>query len=170
VSADFREQLGRVERLIRSLEECPDPTARESARELVRALLELHAAGLAKMLALAGDDPTDRFAADPLVSGLLLLHGLHPRAAAERVKRALERSRPGFHALGGDAELLSATDEVVRLRLRGDPGCGPLLRSAVEEAVIEAVPDVTAVEFEEAWDHPLAGRMPLPLAGPSRRV
>lgn len=160
---EFRDRLARVEELVGALEVCPDPVAREASRELVRALLDLHAAGLAKVLELAEPALANRFAADGLVSSLLLLHGIHPHPAEQRVRAALERARATFRALGGTAELISATVELVRLRLGGDPSSAPDLRSAVEAGVIEAVPDVAAIEFEEAWDRAPDGRVPLPL-------
>jgi hypothetical protein len=160
---EFRERLARVEDLVSTLEACPDPVAREAARELVRSLLDLHAAGLTKVLELSEPTITTRLAADGLVSSLLLLHGLHPHSAEQRVTAALERARPQFRTLGGSVELISATNELVRLRLGGDPSVGAELRTAVESLVIEAVPDVTAIEFEEAWDRLPDGRVPLPL-------
>jgi hypothetical protein len=165
VSDDFRDRLGRVEVLVRSLEAAPDRAAREAARELARTLLDLHGAGLRRMLELAVEAGglLDRLADDPLVSSLLLLHGLHPLPAAERAARALMRARPRFHALGGDVELVAATDTRVRLRLRGNADAGPAMRDVVGEALLEALPDA-AVEVEEAWDRPANGRLPLPLA------
>ena len=159
---DLQQGLRRVEDLLRGLEGCADPVARESARELVRALLNLHTAGLAQAMELAGADVVARLAADPLVSGLLLLHGLHPLSANERVRRALGPARPRFHAHGGDVEVVEATDDAVRLRLRGDPAAGVILRALAAELVVEAVPDA-AVEFEEAWAPAANGRVPLPL-------
>jgi Fe-S cluster biogenesis protein NfuA len=161
---DFRQQHGRVEALVRALEELPDTAAREAARELTCALFALHAAGLRRALELAGEDAVGRFADDATVGGLLLLHGLHPRPADARVACALERVRPQFHSIGGDVELVSATDELVRLRLRGNPAADRTLRAMAGELVIEAVPDVAVIEFEEGWDRDPAGRVPLPLA------
>lgn len=158
----FRDRLGRVESLVRALEELPDTAAREAARALTRALLDLHAAGLRRLLELVGAESA-AFADDPQVSGLLLLHGLHPLPADARVATVLERARPQFHSLGGDVELVAATEEVVRLRLRGNPAADRALRAVIGELVVDAVPDVAAVEFEEAWDRDPAGRMPLPL-------
>src|SRR6185436_4355638 len=133
VSDDFRERLNRVEALVGALESCPDPAAREAARQLVRTLLDLHAAGLGRMLDIAGRESAlvGRLADDPLVSSLLLLHGLHPRPAAERVERALDRARPRLGSLGGEVELVAASEAAVRLRLRGE--ASPALRKAVEE-------------------------------------
>jgi hypothetical protein len=151
-----------VEDLLRVLEACPDAAARAAARELVRALLNLHTAGLAQALELAGADAVARFAADPLVSGLLLLHGLHPLPAEERVRRALEQARQRFRAHGGDVELLDATDDRVRLRLRGDPAAGVMLRALAAELVVEAAPDA-ALEFAERWEPAATGRVSLPV-------
>jgi hypothetical protein len=167
-TGDLQQRLQRVEELLRVLEACPD-AERESARELVRALLNLHTAGLARVLDLAGADVVARFAADPLVSGLLLLHGLHPLPADERVRRALEAARPRFRAHGGDVELVGASDEVVRLRLRGDPAASVMLRALAGEFVVEVAPDAT-LEFEEEWTRSANGRVPLPLvSGPAPR-
>jgi hypothetical protein len=110
---------------------------------------------------------TDRWAADPLVSALLLLHGLHPLPAADRVRRALGQARPRLRAHGGDVELLEASEELVRLRLSGDPPAGALLRTLAAELVLEAAPDA-AVEFEEEWAPRAGGRVPLPLVAAAR--
>lgn len=158
---DLQQRLRRVESLLASLEGCSDAPMREAARELVRALLNLHTAGLARLVELAGPVAAEQWAGDPLVGGLLLLHGLHPVPAVERVRRALAQARPRFHAHGGEVELVEASDEAVRLRLRGDPSAGVMLRALAAELVVEVVPDA-AVEFEEAWDHS-AGRLSLPL-------
>jgi hypothetical protein len=168
-AGELQQALRRVEELLRALEACPDAAAREAARELVRALLNLHTAGLARALELAGARSVARFAADPLVSGLLLLHALHPLPAAERVRRALEQARPRFDEYGGDVELIDATDDRVRLRLRGAPAAGVMLRALAAELVVEVAPDA-ALEFAEAREPAAPGRVPLPVvAGPAPR-
>jgi hypothetical protein len=162
VTADFRERLARVEALVGALERCPDSAAREAARDLVRTLLDLHAAGLGRILDVAGRESAlvERLATDDLVSSLLLLHGLHPHPVARRVARALERARPRFRALGADVELLAASDEAVHLGFRGEVTL--MIWTVAEEAVAEAVPDAT-LTVEEVADPAQAGRMPLPL-------
>jgi Fe-S cluster biogenesis protein NfuA len=157
------DHMGRIESLVNALEALPDTAARAAARELVRALLDLHAAGLERVLALAGTDLISRLAEDERVGSLLLLHGLHPHSASDRVNRVLEQARPKLLAIGGDAELTDATENVVRLRLRGDPAAEPELRVEIEKLIVAAAPDVNAIEFEEAWDRPPDGRVPLPL-------
>jgi hypothetical protein len=162
LSDDFRDRLDRVEALVQALEQCPDRTSREAARELVRTLLELHAAGLTRILDTAGRESAlvGRLADDDLVSSLLLLHGLHPHLAAERVRRALEQHRPRFRSLGADVEVVQACEESVRLRVRGESS--PALRSAVEGIVTQAAPDA-AVDVEEVADSARIARVSLPL-------
>ena len=166
MTADFRERLNRVEALVGALEECPDPAAREAARQLVRTLLDLHAAGLGRVLDVAGRQSAliERLADDGLVSSLLLLHGLHPHPASARVSRALDRAKPRLGSLGGTVEVIEATEDVVRLRVRGEPSAA--LRNAVGEVVTESAPDA-ALEVEEVADPAMAGRRPLPLTVPT---
>jgi hypothetical protein len=166
---DVAGPMRRIDDLVRSLETCPDMATRESARELVRTVLDLHAAGLAKLLELAsqagdsGRDLVQSFAREPLVSSLLLLHGLHPVPVERRVADAVENVLAGLRSHEGKMELLAVTEEIIRIRLRGDPSTGPALRLAVEEALTQAAADVPNVEIEEAWDPDPAGRLSLPL-------
>ena len=162
MTADFRERLGRVETLVGALEQCPDPAAREAARQLVRTLLELHATGLERILELAGRESAlvDRLATDDLVSSLLLLHGLHPHPAAERVARALDGARSRLRSLGGVVELVEASEAVIRLRIRGE--LTPSLEAAVEDVVTGSAPDAV-LEIEEVAHPAQSGRVPLTL-------
>jgi hypothetical protein len=161
--------MQRVEALVQALEACPNPTGRESARELVRAVLELHSAGLARLLELvnqAGDTGRQlviRLSRDDLVGSLLVLHGLHPVPPGERVAAALERLQPRLRTLEAEAELLQATGEMVRVRLRGNPAIGPTARATVEAAVLEAAPEIQTLIVEESWDGQATPRVALPL-------
>ena len=92
---EARERVARVEALLDDLEALADPAARETALELVQALLELYGEGLARIVAPSQSATTAAGAAlagDELVSHLLLLHGLHPcrsrRACAARSTRS----------------------------------------------------------------------------------
>ena len=124
------------------------PVARDRAEELVRLVADLYGAGLERLLDLMHehgaltDEALDAVAADDLVAGLLLVHGLHPYDAETRIQRALT---------GHDAELLEVTaDGVARLRMPGGCTSSSAVRRAAVEAAIEAVaPEVTAVEIEE---------------------
>ncbi len=132
----------------------------ERAEELVRQVTTLYGAGIERILTIldarqALDDATlAALTSDELVSGLLLVHGLHPDSVETRVQAALERVRPYLHGHHGDVEFVGVTDEsVVRLRLLGScdgcPGSTGTLRGIVEEAIESAAPDVAAVQIEE---------------------
>jgi Fe-S cluster biogenesis protein NfuA len=168
---DIAGPMRRIEALVRSLEACGDAAAREGARDLVRTVLDLHAAGLAKLLELArqsgepGGGVAERFARDPLVSSLLLLHGLHPVPVERRVADAIDDLRPRLRSSGGDVELLAFTEEMIRVRLHGDRSSGPALRLAVEAALTEVAADVPILEIEEDWDRDSGRRVSLPLIG-----
>lgn len=172
---DVQEKLHRLELLVRQAERLPDPAARDHARELVQALLDLHAAGLERLLGHvaaageSGDAILGACTADDEVSGLLLLHGLHPVSLEDRVRQALGQVRPFLRSHGGTVELLGTEDGVVRLRFDGGCGCGSstaAVRNAIEEAVYGRAPDVAAVEIEGLEEVPEsngAARFALPL-------
>lgn len=152
----FAQRMARVEQLIEKAERFPDPTAREVTREIAGALLELHGAGLARVLdALAGAADVGRsvlqaLAADGLVSSLLILHGLHPVDLESRVRTALDAVRPTLAHHGGGVELIGVRDGVVRLRLEGNcngcPSSVEALRNLIESALDAAAPDRVGLE------------------------
>ncbi|HEY8371271.1 MAG TPA: nitrogen fixation protein NifU [Pseudonocardiaceae bacterium] len=145
-----RERVELVDTLLERVEALPDEEGRVLAVELARALLDLYGEALARITTLvAQTDPAvgDRLVEDELVTHLLLLHGLHPDTPQERVRRAVEqvRSRTGVSGI----ELVGLDEGVARVRLPAG-GCrasGAAVRAALEEAVVAAAPEVTAVEI-----------------------
>jgi Fe-S cluster biogenesis protein NfuA len=146
----------RIERLLEAMS-ATGPVARERAEELVRVVVELYGAGLERLLELAYDAGAlderllAALTADPLVSALLLVHGLHPDSLETRVRRALDEVGAELSAHGGAVELLDIDDNrAVRLRLAGGgSGCGSspaALTAIVEEIVRAAAPEVEVVE------------------------
>ena len=154
---EFQARLQRLDALLREAERCADATAQAHTRELVQLVLELHAAGLERLLdrvAGMGESEVilDACASDEVIAGMLLLHGLHPLALDERVRLALDEVRPRLRGHGGDVELLDVRDGVVRLRLEGNchgcPSSAVTMRQTVEEAILAKAPDVLAVEVD----------------------
>jgi Fe-S cluster biogenesis protein NfuA len=92
----------------------------------------------------------DALARDDLVSGLLLLYGLHPQDLPARVRLALDRVRPSLRKHGAKVELVDVTGTVVRLRVRTEghacTSTSLSLRQILEDAVYDRAPEVTAVE------------------------
>jgi Fe-S cluster biogenesis protein NfuA len=162
--ADFERReiqwrMQRIEELVRTLEVSADSGVRSSALELMRSLMELHGAGIERMLEIAfdfgapGNEIIDRFAGDELVAQLLLLYDLHPFGLETRAHRALDDVRPHLRSHGGNVELLGVADGVIRLRLQGNchgcPSSSETLRQLIEQAIYEAAPDARAIEVED---------------------
>ncbi len=144
-----------IEQLIREVESTSDPGLRETVQKAVQLLMDIHGAALERVMAIvfqageAGQQIIDRFDRDDAVRSLLLLYGLHPLDLETRVLRALENLRSSLRAHQGSAELLGVSEGVVRVRLSGATGCGAAaIKSAVEDAIYEAAPDVTELVLE----------------------
>ena len=147
----------RIEELLDSLRSRGGAAA-DAAEELVRLLVGMYGDGLAAImtaLSEAGEPGRaiiDRLTADPLVEGLLLLHGLHPLDVDARIQRALDQVRPYLGSHAGGVQYLGVTDGVARLRLEGSchgcPSSTVTVRLAIEGAVQDAAPEVTEVVVE----------------------
>jgi hypothetical protein len=139
------DRVQRIQELVHKLEAIPDEDSRNTAHTLVQAILELHGSGLERMLEIvfesgeSGQANIRRFAADPLVASLLVLHGLHPDDLNTRVLHVLNK-------LQGKAELVGVFEGSVRVRLTSS-GCG--LAESVKAAIWEAIPDASEVLVEE---------------------
>jgi Fe-S cluster biogenesis protein NfuA/nitrite reductase/ring-hydroxylating ferredoxin subunit len=147
----------RIEELLAALRARGGDTA-GTAEELVRLLVGMYGDGLAAIMAAlaeegaAGRAIMDRLTADPLVEGLLLLHGLHPLDTDTRIQRALDRVRPYLGSHAGGVQYLGVRDGVARLRLEGSchgcPSSTVTVRLAIQGAVQDAAPEVTEVVVE----------------------
>jgi Fe-S cluster biogenesis protein NfuA len=150
--------MRQIEDLVARLENGRDAQTRDLARELAKALLDLHRQGLARLLALAaewgdaGQATRVAWVADPLISHLLLLHDLHPIDVELRVAGALAAVRPQLQVHGGDVALVAVSDGTLVLQLQGQcDGCASstaTMRQLVLDALCEAAPDVSAVRWE----------------------
>ncbi len=153
---DPRATSERIERLLADLGAHADPRVTERAEEVVRLLMELYGAALERVVTLAASEPqvADRLADDELIASLLILHGLHPLSTDQRVRRALDTVRPYLGSHAGGVQLLGVEDDVVRLRLEGScdgcPSSTVTIKNAIERAIGEAAPEITAVEVEGA--------------------
>jgi Fe-S cluster biogenesis protein NfuA/nitrite reductase/ring-hydroxylating ferredoxin subunit len=152
------ETVDRVQELVTRVEALDDVNARETAQELLDAVLELYGDGLERIVyALdeagpAGAELKQALAADGVVSSLLLIHGLYPVPLEERVHEALERVRPYMESHGGGVELLGLDDDVARLRLHGScDGCAAsasTLELAIKQELESLAPDLVGIEVE----------------------
>jgi Fe-S cluster biogenesis protein NfuA/nitrite reductase/ring-hydroxylating ferredoxin subunit len=152
-----------IESLLGRLDAIADDEARATSMALVRALTDFYGTGIERILELtaekAGVETIDHIAEDPLVSSLLLLHGLHPLDTEMRVQKALQHVRPYLASHGGDVELAGIDGGTVRLRMKGTcKGCPSSTRTmklAIEDAIYEKAPEVTGILAEGEEPEPL---------------
>ena len=156
--ARVEDALRRVADLVAGLSHIADPAARETARQLLEAVLDLHGLALARIMAVmartaGGRELLARLGEDEQVKAVLLLYGLHPEEPLTRLRRALEGLQPKLVAHGVTAELAGP---VVRLAAQG--GVPDALRPEIAETIGNAAPDLDelAVEWLDAGDVPTA--------------
>ncbi|MEV3886590.1 NifU family protein [Streptomyces griseoincarnatus] len=150
---DVEARLARLDDLLEGLQATPGPTTR-SATEAVVLLTEVYGEALARIMDRADGQLAERLADDELLGHLLVLHDIHPEPPERRAARAVERLRPAVRERGGDVEWAGVEGQVGRVRLKAggggcDSGCGggtTELSDAVQEAVLTAAPELTAVE------------------------
>ncbi len=150
-----QEWIDRIEELVRRAESTEDPKLRGTAVDLVRAVLDFHAAGLERMLEITADSSSTgeeiirRMASDDLASSLLLLHGLHPDDLETRVSRAVEKLQQMFGPRGATVSLLAIEEDTVRLRLDTANGwSGAQAKTSIDAAIYQAAPEIVAIVVE----------------------
>lgn len=157
---EFQQRLQSIERLLGEIESSADPNLRSRVQELVQLVMDLHGAGIERMLELvraagesiSGESIVQKLGRDELVASLLVLYGLHPVELEARVAQALDKARSRLRPLDGEVELLSIRDGAVRLRIKANGhGCGSTaqaLKEIVENAVYQGAPDITSLVVE----------------------
>jgi hypothetical protein len=148
---EFQEQIGRIDKLVQKLDSS-DPSLRGTARDLIQSVMQLHGAGLERILEIVSSTGGDAGALlvktlgqDELVSSLLVLYGLHPEDFETRVRRALDKVQPLLRSRGASLDVVAIAEDQVRLILNG---ASPDLQAVVREALFETAPDALDVSIE----------------------
>ena len=152
---EFQQKIQRLGTLVGELEQALPAGSNIAVKELVKLLMEVHGAGLERMMEVIFESGTPgegiiaKIGADPITRNLLLLYSLHPDSLDTRVATALEKAKGRLRKLGGEVELIAIHDGAVEVRLRGpEHSCGSTARnlgSLLEECIYEPAPDVTSV-------------------------
>jgi hypothetical protein len=163
-----QEWVDKIEELVRQAERFADPHARTVTIDLLRAVLDFHAAGLERILDIVfessptGEALIERIASDELTSSLLLLHDLHPDDVATRVNRAVEKLQDVFVSLGARLSLLEIENGTVRLNFESQrTWSGTPVRASIEKAIFAAAPEISSVVIEGLKETPPAGFVPV---------
>jgi hypothetical protein len=150
--APIEDSLRRIEERVAALEKIKDPAARLAARQLFEAVLDLHGLALAKITARLVVDPVGQslyqeMGNDEQIKAVLLLYGLHPDSAEDRVRAAIA---PLEAQLGVHLHMTSVSDGIARLTM--DPGIGDFdeLCREVGRVLIDAAPDLDDIAIDRA--------------------
>jgi hypothetical protein len=152
VTQEFQDRMARIEGLVRKLENSGDPATRSSIKELIQYLMELHGAGLERILEIVADRGDgaagliDSMAQDELVCSLMVLYGLHPDDFETRVQRAFDKVRTTLRQSGAGLEIVLVSQALVHVRITG--AGSKELETAVRDALFEGAPDALEVVIE----------------------
>jgi hypothetical protein len=149
-----KEWAAKIEELVRRAESLTNPEAKRVALELLRVVMEFHAAAVDRILEIVnekdgGSSIIRSLAEDDLASSVLLLHDLHPDDFDTRVQRAVDKLRLRLNPRGADLALLGVEDGLVRLRYKV-PRNGHLesVKALIEDTVLGMAPETSEVIIE----------------------
>jgi Fe-S cluster biogenesis protein NfuA len=154
-NSEFHAQTENINRQVQRVSEIQNEDARAAALDLLQSVMDLHGAVISRVVEVlsgsgdAGRNSLAKLGSDPLICGLLVLYGVHPLPLEERVGRAVEKASQQLRKQGGGVTLTGIADAVVKVKIEGSGhGCGSsgdAFKRTVEQAVLEAAPDVLEV-------------------------
>lgn len=159
-NTEFQDKTGEIDRLVQRVTAFTDENARTTSLDLLQSMMDLHGAAMSRIVELlsesgeAGRSSLAKLGSDPLICGLLVLYGIHPVPLHERVSRTIEKVRPQLQKHSGNAELIEVTEDTVKVNIQSSGhGCGSspdAVKATVEQAILEAAPDVVTIVIEGA--------------------
>lgn len=146
--ASFGPLLDRLEKLLGDVEELDD-NLRDRVFELLDGVDAVHRLAITRLADVLGEDLQQLRRGDAAVDWLFEAYGVGVDDVGA-ASAALEEVRPYLHEHGGEVEVLSVLNGVVRVRLIGAcSGCtsaAATLRHGVEEALRENLPGFVAMD------------------------
>ena len=172
---EFQEKMRRLGTLVGEIDQVPAGGSKVATRDLVQLLMEVHRAGLERIMELvfqtgsesgaSGGAIIDRLGQDPIVRNLLLLYSLHPDDLETRVLRALDVARARLRKFDTRVEVVSLQEGAVQLRLHASdrPRGSTIrdLRSIVEGAIYDFAPDLMSLTILAPDEESSSGFVPL---------
>jgi hypothetical protein len=166
---EFLQKVRQLGTLVGELEHASNG-ANVSARELVQLLMEVHGAGLERIMELIfesgseGEAMIARLGQDTITRSLLLLYSLHPDDLETRVLSALDKVRARLRKLDHRVELVSIHDGTVQLKVhasgKAHGTAAKNVRTMIEETIYDLAPDVASLTIL-GLDEGTAGFVPL---------
>ena len=167
--AELNQQSQHIQELIEEIDSLPDPATRKMMQECIQEIVSFYGHGLEKILRViskgnsaAAKDIYNDLIEDSFISGLLLIHDLHPLDLKTRLYHALEKVRPYIDSHGGSVELVSLEDGIAKIKLSGScktcPSSGSTLELGIKQAIEENCPDLLDLQVEGITSSPKPGR------------
>jgi Fe-S cluster biogenesis protein NfuA/nitrite reductase/ring-hydroxylating ferredoxin subunit len=161
--AELNQQSQHIQELLEEIDGLPDAHARKIMQECVQDILSFYGHGLERILSIisrgnssAAKDIYNNLIEDSFVSGLLLIHDLHPIDLRTRLLLALEKVKPYMDSHGGSVEIVSLENGFAKLKLSGSckgcPSSASTLELGIKQAIEENCPDLLGLEVEGVTD------------------
>ena len=121
--SEFQDQIRQLGKLITQFDQMPEGPQKVACKELVQLLMDVHGAGLERVMEIVFEDPAsgraivDNLARDSVVSSLLVLYSLHPDDLETRVRKAVEQMLPRLRKLSCNAEFVRVDEGAVRMQV-----------------------------------------------------
>jgi len=154
--SEFQDQVQQLGKLITQFDQMPEGPQKTACKELVQLLMDVHGAGLERIMEIVFDSSSagpaiiDELGRDTITGSLLLLYSLHPDDLETRVDRAIEIMRPRLRKLSCGVDLAGIVEGAVQVRVTtSGHSCGSStkdVRAIVEEGIYEFAPDVASLE------------------------
>jgi Fe-S cluster biogenesis protein NfuA len=146
-----RERLAALDEQLAQLESTSGPIG-ELALAAVSGLAEIYGQALARALDLVDPAHVERMLGDELIGHLLVLHGFHPSPIRYRTSWVIAGLRSVLSARGAEVELVGMDHRaaILRLSLKGCATSATAMEQAVRDALLAAVPELSAVTFVPA--------------------
>ncbi len=156
---ELNEQSKRMQQLIEQIDELPDSATKELMQECVNEMLTFYGNGLERIMNIlmnegngAATKILNDLMEDNFISGLLIIHDLHPLDLQTRLNLALEKVRPYIHSHGGSVEIIELKDGKAKIRMSGScKSCASssvTLELAIKQAIEESCPDLLQLDVE----------------------
>jgi hypothetical protein len=168
---EFLQKVRQLGTLVGELDQMPGSGPKVAARELVQLLMEVHGAGLERIMELVFESGTEgeaiigRLGQDPIVRNLLLLYSLHPEDLETRVSKAIGTVGERLRKFDTKVELVSIREGAIQLQLHTSGhthgSAAKNLRSIVEEGIYDLAPDLASLTILGLEDQSASGFVPL---------
>lgn len=147
--------LRRLDALVDAIGTMPDQADRETAREMLELILDLHGLALARILSHTGKASEGRalietLAEDAPIRAVMLLHGLHPDDPETRLRKVIAAMRPHWGVRGARVEIVKLTSHSAHIHIHQSAkgsGMVSLLRE-IEDVLVDAAPDLDEILFD----------------------